>query len=141
VISLAALLADERPAGGDAAVADPDLAPAAAAEPGVGTATATVRRFVTVRVGTRRVALAVEAVTDVRSLPVDALTALPPLLAGAEADGVAALGALDADVLLVLRAARLVPESTFAASAGPERSEGTRLLQQQIPAGPGGNAR
>jgi purine-binding chemotaxis protein CheW len=105
VVSVAALLGDEGPA-----------MTAAAAATGVGTAG--VGRFVTVRVGERRVALAVDAVTDVRTLPEDGLASLPPLLAGAHADVVAALGALDTDVLVVLRSARLVPEATFAALEG-----------------------
>jgi purine-binding chemotaxis protein CheW len=67
-------------------------------------------RFVTLRLGDRRVALAVESVLGIRALP-DALSGLPPLLADAAAEAVSAVGALDAELLLVLETARLVPDS------------------------------
>jgi purine-binding chemotaxis protein CheW len=71
-------------------------------------------RFVTITSGDRRVALAVDSVIGVRSLHSVSLGDLPPMFRGANADVVAAIGALDADLLLVLRSARIVPESVWA---------------------------
>jgi purine-binding chemotaxis protein CheW len=65
-------------------------------------------RYVLVRVNDRRAALAVDDVVGIRELNASALTDLPPLLGD---DGaVKSLGVLDSHLLLVLRAARLVPE-------------------------------
>jgi purine-binding chemotaxis protein CheW len=72
-------------------------------------------RLITVRIGSRHVALAVDEVLGVRRLAAAALTALPPLLRDARQDGVASLGALDDGLLLVLEGARLVPDSLWAA--------------------------
>ena len=69
-------------------------------------------RFVTVRTANRTVALAVDAVVGVRRLPEGAQGDLPPLLRDAGSEAVAAIGTLDAELLLVLRAARLVPGET-----------------------------
>jgi len=78
-------------------------------------------RFVTVNVGARRVALAVDAVIGVRSIPTEALNDLPPLLKDANTDVIAAIGTLDAQLLVVLRSARLVPETVWSAleASGP----------------------
>ena len=67
-------------------------------------------RFVTLRLGERRVALAVDAVVGVLSLPAASVQALPPILRDAATDVVAAIGLLDAQLVMVLRSARLVPE-------------------------------
>jgi purine-binding chemotaxis protein CheW len=72
------------------------------------------RRFVTVRVGARAVALAVEEVVGIRALPVAALEELPPLLREVGA-AVAAVGAADAELLVVLRLLRAVPTEIWAA--------------------------
>jgi purine-binding chemotaxis protein CheW len=77
-------------------------------------------RWVTVRAGERRVALAVTAVEGVRALDGAALGATPPLLADARADAVAAVGRLDRELFLVLDAARVV------AAAGAPRAEVAR---------------
>lgn len=71
-------------------------------------------RFVSLRLGDRTAALAVDAVLDVRSLPAGTVADIPPLLREAGADLVSAIGALDTELLLVLEAARLVPESIWA---------------------------
>ncbi|HET6585739.1 MAG TPA: chemotaxis protein CheW [Nannocystaceae bacterium] len=70
-------------------------------------------RFVAIRSGTRRVALAVEAVLGVRSFDGDTVQTLPPLLGAASADLVASVGALDRELLVVLDAARVIPESSW----------------------------
>jgi len=79
----------------------------------LGLDSSTPSRFVSIRVGERALVLAVDAVLGVRRLPRDTLAVLPPLLAGAET--VAALGVLDADLLLVLREAALVPDELWSA--------------------------
>ena len=66
-------------------------------------------RFVVVVVDQRRVALAVGSVLGVRKVARGSLQALPPLLRGANTDAIAAVGLLDAELLLVLRSARLLP--------------------------------
>jgi purine-binding chemotaxis protein CheW len=75
---------------------------------------ATPRRQVTVKAGSRIVALAVDSVAGVRSMDIaDAATPLPPLLREAATEAVSAIGRLDADLLLFLDTARIVPESLF----------------------------
>jgi len=75
-------------------------------------------RFVTLVAGTRRIALAVDSVLGVRSISRDALHALPPLLHEAGDDVIASIGLLDAELLLVLRSARLLPAELFPAVIG-----------------------
>ena len=74
-------------------------------------------RFVCLRAGDRFVALAVERVLGVRELPETELRALPPLLAHARPEVVSAMATLDAQLLLVLQTARVVPESVWQALA------------------------
>jgi purine-binding chemotaxis protein CheW len=71
-------------------------------------------RLVTVRVDGRVVALGVDEVVGVRSVADSAVEDLPPLLAGAPADVIAAMGTLDAELLFVLRRVGLVPSSVLA---------------------------
>ena len=66
-------------------------------------------RFVLLRVGERRVALAVEDVVGVRWMPAEPLARLPPLLGEASHEAVAAIAALDGQLLLVLDAVGLLP--------------------------------
>lgn len=70
-------------------------------------------RYVTLRVGARRIALAVEAVIGIRDLDAVALEAMPPLLSAAQAERVSAMGALDGQLLLVLGTARLLSEAQW----------------------------
>jgi purine-binding chemotaxis protein CheW len=70
------------------------------------------QRLVTVKTGTRVVALAVDSVLGVRSMDIAGATeALPPLLGEAAGDMVSAIGRLDADLLLFLNTAGIVPEA------------------------------
>lgn len=69
-------------------------------------------RFVTVKAGERRVALAVERVAGVHMLPA-ADGVIPPLLREARADVVAGVSTLDAELLVVIRAARIVPDEVW----------------------------
>lgn len=70
-------------------------------------------RFVTVRAGDRRVAVAFDSVLGVRPIPAGSLHELPLLLRDARAELISAIGALDGELLLVLRSARLVPEDVW----------------------------
>lgn len=69
-------------------------------------------RFVTIRTGSGRVALAVDAVTGLRELGgVDG--GVPPLLREAQPQMIEALGSLDADLLMVLKAGSIVPAEVW----------------------------
>jgi purine-binding chemotaxis protein CheW len=70
-------------------------------------------RFVTVNADGRRVALLVDAVVGVRAIPTGSLQDLPPLLRDASIDAIAKIGSLDAELLVVLRSGRLVPEAVW----------------------------
>jgi purine-binding chemotaxis protein CheW len=75
-------------------------------------------RFVAIRVGDRTVALAVEAVLGVRSLPA-AEDQLPPLLRDSpSSELIAAVGTQAEDLFVVLRASHVVPESLWAVLDG-----------------------
>jgi purine-binding chemotaxis protein CheW len=67
------------------------------------------KRLVTVRTGERTVALAVTDVVGARSIAIDDFRHLPPLLTEVGNDAIAAIGTADAELLLLLRAARLIP--------------------------------
>lgn len=77
---------------------------------GAGVAPVASGRFVVLRVGSRRVVLSVEAVLAVRALARAELESLPPLWQGSHPPAVAALGALDRELLIVLEATRLLPD-------------------------------
>ncbi len=76
-------------------------------------------RFVSLRLGERTAALAVDAVLDVRSVSSQILASTPPLLREASASVVSVVGALDTRLLIVLEAARLVPDSVWSAMEIP----------------------
>jgi purine-binding chemotaxis protein CheW len=78
----------------------------------LGGAASTATRYVTVRAGARTVAVAVDEVVGVTALPEGA--ELPPLIGAVSADAVAHLGAVDADLLVVLESSRLVPDVVWA---------------------------
>jgi purine-binding chemotaxis protein CheW len=67
-------------------------------------------RLVTLMVGARSVALAVESVLGVRQIDPASVGRLPPLLSSS-GNAVEALRALDGELLLMLDAARLVPHA------------------------------
>lgn len=77
-------------------------------------------RFVLLKAGARRVALAVGAVLGIRPLPEASLGPLPPLLREARAEAVTAVGLLDGDLLLVLRSGHVLSASGLQASAPDE---------------------
>jgi purine-binding chemotaxis protein CheW len=70
----------------------------------------TATRYVTLRIGERRVALAVDAVLGTFLVTAEVLRGVPPLLSAAEG-AVTALGVLDSELLMVLEATRLLPHS------------------------------
>ncbi|MCC6740386.1 MAG: chemotaxis protein CheW [Planctomycetia bacterium] len=68
-------------------------------------------RFIVLRTDRRRVALAVEGVSGTERIPSEALDQAPPLVSRAAAEALEAIASLDGALLLVLRTARLIPES------------------------------
>lgn len=71
-------------------------------------------RFVTLKVDGRQVALAVEQVVGIRGLAAESLHGLPQLLSEVGSELVESIGMLDREFLLVLRTARIVPDSVWA---------------------------
>ncbi|MES1182668.1 MAG: chemotaxis protein CheW [Myxococcales bacterium] len=71
------------------------------------------RRYVTIGLGERRVALAVDAVLGVRHVEQARLAELPPVLRESGHDSVSALGTLDRELLLLLERSRLLPDSVW----------------------------
>jgi len=59
--------------------------------------------------------LAVDAILGLRAIPCNSLQDLPPLLGDARSELIAAIGAIDAELLLVLRTALVLPEDIWAA--------------------------
>jgi purine-binding chemotaxis protein CheW len=77
-------------------------------------------RFVSLKLGERTAVLAVDAVLDIRPLAAGIAADIPPLLREAGIEQMAVIGALDTQLLLVLEAARLVPEPVWSAIKAPE---------------------
>ena len=72
-------------------------------------------RFVSLKLGERTAALAVDTVLVVGSMSAGTLADMPPLLGETATELVSAIGALDSKLLIVLKAARLVPNSIWGA--------------------------
>jgi purine-binding chemotaxis protein CheW len=70
-------------------------------------------RFVTVRSAGRAIALSVQSVVGVAEQGRLNVADLPSLLKNARTDVIEAVGRLDADLLVMLQIARLVPESAW----------------------------
>jgi purine-binding chemotaxis protein CheW len=68
-------------------------------------------RFVMLRTGERRVALAVQGALGIRTIATEALHGLPPLLRDADSEVLERIASRDRDLLLVLEAAHLFPGS------------------------------
>ena len=75
-------------------------------------------RWIALRLGARRAVLAVDEVIGTRAVGGEKLAAMPPLLRGVASGLGEAIGSLDEELLLVLRAGRLVPESAWGALEG-----------------------
>jgi len=82
-----------------------------------GERSASYGRFVTLKVGERRVAVGVDGVVGVRSLAAAQLADLPPIMRDVRTDCIAAIGSLDAQLLVVLHAARIVPDEVWTSVA------------------------
>jgi purine-binding chemotaxis protein CheW len=67
-------------------------------------------RLVTIRTGSRTIALAAEAVLGIWAIGAEALKELPPLLRNAARETIAAIGTLDAELLFFLRTTLIVPQ-------------------------------
>ena len=99
-----------------ASVVRGDLIPVVDCAVLLGASSGISRRYVRLRVAAARcVALAVESVLGVRALDSTLSKELPPLLQTAASEVISAVSALDAELLLVLRDACLVPEQTWSA--------------------------
>jgi purine-binding chemotaxis protein CheW len=81
---------------------------------GTATGASAASRFVVIRTGERRVALSVDAVLGVRAVIASGVGALPPLLAAADRAAITAIGTLDAELLVVLDASRVLPAEPVA---------------------------
>jgi purine-binding chemotaxis protein CheW len=75
-------------------------------------------RFVTLRLGKRSVALAVDAVVGVRGVSPESLGQMPPLLRDADANFVHAIGTLDAELLVALGSTLFLDDSVWKAIDG-----------------------
>lgn len=74
-------------------------------------------RLVTLRLGQRSIAVAVESVLGIADLSGQVFEGLPPLLKTARTEFIQALGTLDAEFLILLDTARLVPDALWQALA------------------------
>lgn len=70
-------------------------------------------RFVTLKLGERRVAFAMEDVIGIRQLDIASIEEIPLLVRELDASIIAAIATLDSELLLVLQSARLLPESVW----------------------------
>ncbi|HTD02581.1 chemotaxis protein CheW [Undibacterium sp.] len=72
-------------------------------------------RYVSLKLGPRRVAIAVQEVLGVRKLDGETLAGMPALLYEVGADAISAISVLDTELLLVLKGAHLISESVWLA--------------------------
>ena len=77
-------------------------------------------RFVSLKLEDRRVVIGVDSVVGLINLDSAQLGELPPLLKDLSPDLIESLGSRDAQLLLVLRAARIVPEEVWTTLAEAE---------------------
>ena len=77
-------------------------------------------RFVSLKLEDRRVVIGVDSVVGLRNLDAAQLGELPPLLRDVSSDLIASFGTRDAQLLLVLRAARIVPDEVWTSLATAE---------------------
>jgi len=71
------------------------------------------RRFVTLRIGGRRLAVSVDEVLGIRSIDPKFLCDLPPLLQVAGHDLISRIGTLDREFLMVLETGRAIPSDVW----------------------------
>jgi purine-binding chemotaxis protein CheW len=77
-------------------------------------------RFIVVNTEGRRMALAVDAVSGIREIPAQSLGALPSLVRSIAPDVLAAIGELDGELMLLLSASHLIPETVWVDLLGEE---------------------
>ena len=70
-------------------------------------------RFVVLTSDDRRVAIGVDSVVGLKNLDSAQLGALPPLLRDVDADHIASFGSLDAQLLLVMNAGRIISDEVW----------------------------
>lgn len=75
------------------------------------------RRFISLKLDARHLALAVDEVIGVRAIAADQLAGIAPLLQDADQGMVRAIATLDAELLLILQASRMMPEHSWQALA------------------------
>jgi purine-binding chemotaxis protein CheW len=80
----------------------------------LGATTTHPTRLVCLRTDRGRLALAVDEVQGLRSIASETLHALPPLLQCADSQLIAAIGVLDAELLLIMETTRLIPDEVWA---------------------------
>jgi len=81
-------------------------------------------RFVTLRISdTRGIALAVDEVMGVRELDPSVLQQMPSLLQSADSETIEAIGTLEGELLIVLRASKMLSEEIWQSL---EMGEGTQ---------------
>lgn len=78
------------------------------------------RRFVTLRLEGRALALALDEVIGIRAVAAGDLAAVAPLLQDADAGMVQAIATLDEQLMVVLRAGRLLTDAAWRALAAAE---------------------
>jgi purine-binding chemotaxis protein CheW len=71
-------------------------------------------RFLAIRIGERAALLAVDDVLGVRDMSPESIRDLPPLLHRPDVEALDGIGTLDGDLLVVLAAARSVPDAVWA---------------------------
>jgi purine-binding chemotaxis protein CheW len=76
----------------------------------IGDQTTNSERLITIRAGSRTIALATETVLGIRAIGAETFGGLPPLLRHAASETIAAIGTLDAELLFFLRTALVVPQ-------------------------------
>jgi purine-binding chemotaxis protein CheW len=81
---------------------------------------ATYGRFVTIKLGERQAAIGVDGVIGLANLDSAQLAELPPILEDVAAGLIEAIGTRDAQLLVVLRAARIVPDAVWTTLAAAE---------------------
>ncbi|MBB3294772.1 purine-binding chemotaxis protein CheW [Mitsuaria sp. BK045] len=92
---------------------------------------APVRRYVVVRAGERRVALAVAEVLGLQTFAAEQLRALPPLLRDRDHGAVTALAERDDELIAVLDQARLLPDDLPPTAALSPADSGDAIGHQE----------
>ena len=82
----------------------------------------------TLKLDGRQVVIGVDSIVGLMNLELAQLGALPPLLRNVSADLMESFGSLDAQLLLVLRAARIVPDEVWATLAQTEAARNEHMV-------------